>query len=49
MTQGQTRHFFVAGGFCSHPLVQKILTEEFEYKKLTKAAVLMDRVRIVYN
>ena len=29
----KAKHIFLAGGFCTHPLVQKIVTDEFEYRK----------------
>ena len=36
----KTKHVFIAGSFVNHPLTQKIVFEEFEYRKRELAGYL---------
>ena len=36
----KTHHIFIAGSFISHPLVQRLVVEEFEAKKWWDAMVI---------
>ncbi len=36
----KTKHVFVGGSFVSHPLTQKLVFEDFEYRKRELAAML---------
>ena len=40
------KHLFVGGGFPSHPLVARLVMEEFEFRKYQSASLLDGRVRV---
>ena len=49
MMSAEVRHIFIAGSFCSHPLVQKIVLSEFEYRKWIMAAMVHGRVSTILS